>query len=163
MLWINKFNSVRIDSHVTIMTLQPCCSQSELYQKRRPLASNPGETLFLTNFLPPPQYPAESHIRLSPSSLSSVLYFGSALMVKSAEWCCVLTGLPLNPCLFLYNYSHWWAPRPCGVTFCLLAEMSGVFLSLCGTGHLCCLCGTLVYECCCFAELRVFFPGIFYS
>lgn len=114
------------------------------FQKCPPLASDPCEAVFLcglfpfcTSLLPPPQRPAERHIRLSLSGLSSVLYFASALMAKSADRCCVLSGLPLNSCLFLCNYSHWWSPRPCGVTLCLLAEtahQASLFLG--GTAHL---------------------------
>lgn len=131
---------------VTIMSSQPCCfTVRASFQKCRPLASNPCEAVFLcglfpfcTSLLPPPQLPAESHIGLSPSGLSSVLYFSTALMVKSADRGCVLTGLPLNSCLFLCNYSRWWAPLPCGVALCLLAETAHqASLFLCGTAHLC--------------------------
>lgn len=114
------------------------------FQKCPPFASNPCEAVFLcglfpfcTRLLPPPQRPAESHIRLSLSALSSVLYFATALMVKSADRCCVLRGLPLNSCLFLCNYSHWCAPLPCSLTLCLLAErahQASLFLG--GTAHL---------------------------
>lgn len=61
---------------------------------------------------------------VSPRPVFALSYFGSALLVEAADRCCVLTSLPLNSCLFLCNYSHWWAPPPCGVTLCLLAARS---------------------------------------
>lgn len=130
---------------VTIMTLQPCCSQSELHFRNVVLLLQTlvklcflcGLFPFCTSLLPPPRLPAESHISLSPPARSSVLYFSSALMVNSVDRCCVLTGLPLNCCLFLCNYSRWWAPLPCGVTLCLLAGTAHqASLFLCGTAHL---------------------------
>lgn len=111
--------------------LQPCCSQSELHFRiillsRRTLVKlgfSVGSFLFAWS---------SSHQRsvlLTDTSVShrpvfALSYFGSALLVEAADRCCVLTSLPLNSCLFLCNYSHWWAPPPCGVTLCLLAAIS---------------------------------------
>lgn len=128
-------------SSVTIVTSQPCCSQSELYLR--------NTLLSLTTFVKPcfpvdsflfaitsshQQCRAESQIRLPPSSVSSVWYSSSPLPVKSADWCCVLTGLPLNSCLVFCNYLRWCALPPCGVTLCLLARISDqASLFLCGS------------------------------
>lgn len=111
--------------------VSPCCSQSELHfrivvlslRTLVKLGFSVGSSLFAWT---------SSHQRsvllteqrLDGERLMCLSYFGSALLVEAADRCCVLTSLPLNSCLFLCNYSHWWAPPPCGVTLCLMAAIS---------------------------------------
>lgn len=147
---------------VSPVTSQPCCSQSELHfrivllslRTLVKLGFSVGSSLFAWTSSHEPS------VLLTDTSVShrpvfALSYFGSALLVEAADRCCVLTSLPLNSCLFLCNYSHWWAPPPCGVTLCLLAAISDqppFRFSLELLIHV----GMFVY-CCCGPDFRFFF------
>lgn len=113
------------------VTSQPWCSQSELHFRMVLLSLRtlvkPGFSVGSSLFAWTSSH--QRSVLLTDTSVSrrpvfALSYFGSALLVEAADRCCVLTSLPLNSCLFLCNYSHWWAPPPCGVTLCLLAVIS---------------------------------------
>lgn len=129
--WMRWLNETQPVPPFRPVTSQPCFSQSELHFRTvllcvRTLVKvgfSEGSSLFAWTF---------SHQRsvlLTDSSVSHRQVFPLSYILAQLSWWRLLTGavltsLPLNSCLFLCNYSHWWALPPCGVTPCLLAVIS---------------------------------------